>query len=107
MAHELKLETLLEMHNERDFEYAEIEPDMYGINNRNLGSFHTDVQNSFRLAELLPKDVCKVSESGISDPATVKELRQAGFSGFLMGERFMKEADPGEALADFIRQLQV
>lgn len=47
---------------------------MYGINNRNLGTFVTDVENSFRLAEKLPKGVCRVSESGISDPMIVKIL---------------------------------
>lgn len=65
-AHELRMEVLLEMHSEEELEYAELEPDMYGINNRNLGTFITDVQNSFRLAALLPKDNVKVSESGIS-----------------------------------------
>ena len=104
-AHELGLEVLLEMHSESELEYAELEPDMCGINNRNLGSFVTDVQNSFRLAELLPKDAVKVSESGISNPDTVKALRQAGFRGFLIGENFMKTADPGLALHDFITQL--
>lgn len=105
LAHELGLETLLEMHNDRDFEYAELEPDMYGINNRNLGTFVTDVNNSFRLAEKLPKGVCRISESGISNPDTVKKLREAGFNGFLMGERFMKEDNPGEALRLFIQDL--
>ncbi len=105
-AHELGLEVLLEMHNDRDFEYAELEPDMYGINNRNLGTFVTDVNNSFRLAEQLPKDVCKVSESGISNPETVKLLRTAGFRGFLIGECFMKTDEPGEALGSFIEQLK-
>ena len=94
-AHELGLEVLLEMHSEPELEYAALEPDMCGINNRNLGSFVTDVQNSFRLAELLPKDAVKVSESGISNPDTVKALRQAGFRGFLIGENFMKTDDPG------------
>ena len=105
LAHELGLETLLEMHNERDFEYAELEPDMYGINNRNLGTFTTDVNNSFRLAEKLPKDVCRVSESGISKPETVRKLREAVFNGFLMGEHFMKEDNPGLALKQFIERL--
>jgi indole-3-glycerol phosphate synthase len=104
-AHELGLEVLLEMHSEQELEYAELEPDLCGINNRNLGSFHTDVENSFRLAELLPKEAVKVSESGISNPDTVKALRQAGFRGFLIGENFMKTADPGLALGDFITQL--
>ena len=78
---------------------------MYGINNRNVGSFVTDVENSFRLAELLPKDAIKVSESGISNPDTVKALREVGFRGFLIGENFMKTADPGSALREFIENL--
>lgn len=104
-AHELGLEVLLEMHSEEELEYAEMEPDMCGINNRNLGTFITDVQNSFRLAELLPKDSVKVSESGISNPDTVKALRIAGFRGFLIGETFMKTSAPGKALKDFISKL--
>lgn len=104
-AHELGLEVLLEMHSEAELEYVELGPDLCGINNRNLGSFVTDVDNSFRLAELLPKDAVKVSESGISNPATVRALRQAGFRGFLIGETFMKTADPGQALNDFISKL--
>lgn len=104
-AHDLGLEVLLEMHAEEELDYAELEPDMLGINNRNLGTFITNVDNSFRLAERLPKDACKVSESGISQPDTIKSLREAGFRGFLMGERFMKEPNPGEALHNFIAQL--
>jgi indole-3-glycerol phosphate synthase len=104
-AHELGLEVLLEMHSESELEYAELGPDLCGINNRNLGSFVTDVDNSFRLAELLPDDAVKVSESGISNLETVRLLRQAGFRGFLIGETFMKTADPGQALNDFISKL--
>ena len=104
-AHQLGLEVLLEMHSKQEFEYTEFEPDICGINNRNLGSFITDIENSFRLAELLPKDAVKVSESGISDPATVKALRQAGFNGFLIGENFMKATNPGDALAEFISNI--
>ena len=94
------------MHDERELEYAELQPDLCGINNRHLGSFVTDVENSFRLAELLPKDAVKVSESGISNPDTVKALRQAGFRGFLIGENFMKTPDPGLSLHHFINQLK-
>ena len=101
-AHTLGLEVLLEMHSESELEYADLQPDLCGINNRNLGSFVTDVENSFRLAELLPKDAVKVSESGISDPATVRALRSSGFRGFLIGENFMKTPDPGLALREFI-----
>ena len=105
LAHELGLEVLLEMHSESELDYADLEPDLCGINNRNLGSFVTDVDNSFRLAERLPQHAVKVSESGISDPVTVKALRSAGFSGFLIGETFMREPDPGEALASFVSKL--
>jgi len=105
-AHELNLEVLLEMHSESELDYAALEPDMCGINNRNLGTFITDVQNSYRLAELLPKEACKVSESGISDPLTVSELRKVGFRGFLIGETFMKTGNPGQALGEFIEELK-
>lgn len=105
MAHELKLETLLEVHTEAELEYVGDNIDMVGVNNRNLGTFHTDVQNSYKLASLLPKEYLLVSESGISKPQTVRELRQAGFRGFLIGETFMKTADPGKALAEFIKEV--
>ena len=105
-AHSLGLEVLLEMHSEPELEYAALGPDLCGINNRNLGSFHTDIENSFRLAELLPRDAVKVSESGISQPDTVRQLRQAGFQGFLIGENFMKAPDPGLALHQFIAKVR-
>ena len=105
-AHSLGLEVLLEMHSEPELEYADLNPDLCGINNRNLGSFVTDVENSFRLASKLPADAVKVSESGISDPATVSALRQAGFRGFLIGENFMKTPDPGLSLAGFIKSIR-
>ncbi len=105
-AHELNLEVLLEMHSESELDYAALEPDMCGINNRNLGTFITDVQNSYRLAELLPQEACKVSESGISDPLTVSELRKVGFRGFLIGETFMKTGNPRQALGEFIEKLK-
>lgn len=99
---ELGLEVLLEMHSAEELEYAELEPEMCGINNRNLGTFVTDVETSFRLAEQLPTDAVKVSESGISDPDTVRQLRNVGYRGFLIGENFMKTSNPGMALKDFI-----
>lgn len=101
-AHSLGLEVLLEMHSKDELDYAALEPDMYGINNRNLGTFITSVDNSFRMAELLPKDGCKVSESGISNVDTIRQLRQVGYRGFLIGECFMKTPDPGESLRQFV-----
>lgn len=105
-AHKLGLEVLLEMHHEDELDYVNEYVDMAGINNRNLGTFHTDVENSFRMAEKLPADILKVSESGISNPQTVKLLRQEGFRGFLIGETFMKTANPGNTLSTFIKELE-
>lgn len=104
-AHSLGLEVLLETHDERELEYAELEPDMLGINNRHLGSFVTDIETSYRLAEKLPKEAVKVSESGISNPRTIRELREAGFRGFLIGETFMREPEPGICLKQFIANI--
>ena len=105
MAHELQLEVLLEMHGEQEAEYADWEPDLCGVNNRNLGSFVTSIDNSFRMASLLPAGAVKVSESGISNPETVRQLRAEGFNGFLIGEHFMNQESPGKALNLFINQL--
>lgn len=106
-AHDLKLEVLLEIHTEDELTYMNDHIDMVGVNNRNLGTFHTDVENSFRLAEKLPDNYLLVSESGISRPETVISLRTAGFRGFLMGETFMKTDQPGETLSHFINELKV
>ena len=103
-AHELALEVLLELHSERELDYAEMDVDAVGVNNRNLGSFVTDVQNSFRMAGRLPQDKVLVSESGIASPATIALLREAGYRGFLIGESFMKTDNPGETLRHFIEE---
>ena len=105
LAHDLALEVLLELHSEHELDYADIEVDAIGVNNRNLGTFVTDVQNSFRLASQLPQDKVLVSESGISNPDTIRLLREAGYRGFLIGETFMKTNNPGEALKNFISRL--
>lgn len=105
-AHELGLETLLEIHSEKELAYVGENIDMVGVNNRNLGTFHTDVENSFRLISQLPKDTVLISESGISSPDTMKRLHDAGFKGFLIGENFMKTDDPGKALKEFIAEFQ-
>lgn len=105
-AHSLGLEVLLEIHSSEELAYINKEIDMVGINNRNLGTFFTDVENSFRLAGQLPQDAVLVSESGISDPEIVMRLRAAGFRGFLIGETFMKTEQPGETLQDFLRAIQ-
>ena len=104
-AHSLGLEVLLEIHSPEELSYINEKIDMVGINNRNLGTFFTDVENSFRLAGQLPQGAVLVSESGISDPEIVKRLRTAGFRGFLIGETFMKTEQPGETLQNFLQAI--
>lgn len=105
-AHRLQLEVLLEVHAENELDHIGPDTDMVGVNNRHLGTFHTDVETSLRLAGKLPAGVLHVSESGMSDPQTVRRLRQAGYRGFLIGGHFMEQPRPGEELQAFIRQLQ-
>lgn len=97
----------MEIHNEQELDCLNDEVDMVGVNNRNLGTFHTSPENSFRLASLLPQNVLKVSESGLSSPELLRELREAGFRGFLIGETFMRTEDPGNTLSDFIQNLKL
>ena len=105
IAHQLELEVLLEIHDQSELDYYSEYVDVLGVNNRNLGSFHTDVANSFRLIEQMPHEATPISESGISNPDTVKELRAIGFKGFLIGENFMKTDAPGDSLKSFINAL--
>ena len=131
-AHALGLEVLLEIHSPRELAYISKDVDMVGVNNRNLGTFVTDVENSFRIAGQLRQtiaDACNisdarnvpdaqgssdtpqnlpllVSESGISHPETICRLRTAGFRGFLIGETFMKTPQPGDALKGFIQCIE-
>lgn len=105
LAHELGMETLLEVHNEKELEYISRYTDMVGVNNRNLATFVTDVQVSMNLADRIPDTYIRISESGISEALTVSELRKAGYQGFLMGENFMKNSEPGLALSNFIHEL--
>ena len=105
-AHELGLEVLLEVHNRAELDHANEFVDMLGVNNRNLKTFEQSIQVSFDLANLIPNNFAKVSESGISKVETVRELREAGYCGFLMGENFMKEENPAKALSTFIQKLK-
>ena len=76
-----------------------------GVNNRNLHIFKTDINTSFELADKLPRNITKISESGLSDPKDIMSLRECGYKGFLMGETFMKTANPAETLGNFIKKL--
>lgn len=106
LAKSLGLNVLLEVHNLEELERS-LNPnlDAIGVNNRNLADFTVSVQTSYDLAPHIPLEFLKISESAISNPQTIKELKLAGFNGFLIGENFMKEEDPGMAMMEFIREL--
>lgn len=104
-AREIGLEVLVEVHSAEELEKLNDMVDLVGVNNRNLKTFEVDVQTSIRLSEQIPAQFVKISESGISDPESIAQLRVAGFKGFLIGETFMKTEDPGKACAEFIRKL--
>jgi indole-3-glycerol phosphate synthase len=105
-AKSLGLNVLLEVHNLEELQ-SSIAPDLtaIGVNNRNLADFTVSVQTSFDLYEHIPQEFLKISESAISNTETIKQLKAAGFNGFLIGENFMKEEDPGAAIREFVKGL--
>ena len=79
--------------------------DMLGVNNRNLKTFEVSLETSKQLADKIPDDFVKISESGISTVKAIQDLQAYGYQGFLVGENFMKTNAPGAAAADFIKKL--
>jgi indole-3-glycerol phosphate synthase len=106
-AKNLGLEVLLEIHNEEELAHICDEVELVGVNNRDLKTFSVDVNRSVELAKKIPGDKIKISESGISDITAIHLLKQHGYRGFLIGENFMKTADPGAAFEEFVRELKV
>lgn len=106
-AHSLQLEVLLEVHDEDELKKnLETGVDLVGVNNRNLKTFEVSIETSKRLADLIPDDVVAVSESGITSPETILELRKFGYEGFLVGENFMKHSRPEEEAKIFMDELR-
>lgn len=106
IAKNIGLNVLLEIHNEAELEHICDEVDVTGINNRDLKTFKVDLNHSIELCKKIPADMIKISESGIDDIKTILYLKRNGFSGFLMGEKFMKESNPGNAFRDFVRTIK-
>lgn len=107
LAKSLKLDVLVEVHNRDELQKSLLpNVDMIGVNNRNLKTFKVNIEISKKLSEKIPADFVKISESGISEVETIKELRTYGFEGFLIGESFMKTDNPGETAKAFIEKLR-
>ena len=105
-AKDLDLEVLLEVHQEEELNKSLISGiDMIGVNNRDLKTFNVSIETSKKLVNKIPNDYVKVSESGIHDPEKITELRDLGFRGFLIGEHFMRTADPGNSAKSFIQKI--
>ena len=105
-AKELGREVLLELHDEPEVAHICDEVDFVGINNRSLKSFEVNIEHSLKLKNMLPKEKLSIAESGIYDLATFQLLKKEGFDGFLMGEYFMKQADPAKAFELFVSQIK-
>lgn len=106
LAHTLELEVLLEIHSEEELKHITSAIDFVGINNRNLKDFKVDLQHSVNLKNQLPEGILSVAESGIYSVKDFKFLKEKGFDGFLMGEYFMKNENPGKAFGEFIREIR-
>ncbi len=109
----LGLEILFEVHHKEELDRVtqltqSFNPIKFviGVNNRDLKKFETSIEISKSLINSFPRDILAISESGISDPEIVKELKKIGFQGFLIGEHFMKTSDPGKALGSFIKAVE-
>jgi indole-3-glycerol phosphate synthase len=104
-ASKLGLEVFLELHDESELDHICEEVDLVGVNNRNLRNFEVDLEHSVRMAEKIGSGFIKIAESGINDVSNIRYLKQHGFSGFLIGEYFMKQDDPGKAFKEFTYSL--
>jgi indole-3-glycerol phosphate synthase len=90
---------LIEVHTRQEVEAAVAAgARIIGVNNRNLHTLEVNVETSLELIELIPDECIAVSESGLRSGQDLARLRAAGFDAFLIGEHFMREADPGAAL---------
>jgi indole-3-glycerol phosphate synthase len=106
-AHDLSLDVLVEVHTNRELDrvpnaLGDSGADAIGVNNRDLKTFEVRLETSLELIDRIPRSVVRVTESGISMPEHIAQLRAAGFDAFLIGESMMRQPDPGIALSALI-----
>jgi indole-3-glycerol phosphate synthase len=104
LARSLGLEVLLEIHEYDELDKVNQHINIIGVNNRNLKTFEVKTDVSEVLAEKIPDEFLKISESGISSIQVLKKLRLCGYNGFLIGEKFMSSPDPVKAFAEFVSE---
>ena len=99
LAHELGMDVLVEVHDKDELDTAlQLKSSLLGINNRNLRTFETSLQNTIDLLDLIPEGKLIITESGILNADDVKTMRDHQVNAFLVGEAFMRQPDPGVAL---------
>jgi indole-3-glycerol phosphate synthase len=105
-ARSLGLEVLVELHGSQELDKLSPLANIVGVNNRNLQTFEVSISHSIELFPMLPTEMVKISESGLNDAQAIVELRRAGFQGFLIGEHFMRDENPGQHCREFIQRIQ-
>jgi len=104
LAERLGMAVLVEVHDADELSIAlNLKTPLIGINNRNLRTFETRLETTLELLPRVPKDRIVITESGILAPADVARMRASGVHTFLVGEAFMRAADPGAALKELFR----
>lgn len=107
LAKSFDLEVLIEIHDLEELNKSCIDSiDIIGVNNRNLKTFNVNIETSLNLVDKIPSSFTKISESGLNNSYEIKNLKNSGFDGFLIGERFMKSSNPGEELSNFISKIK-
>jgi indole-3-glycerol phosphate synthase len=103
IARDLGMDVLVEVHDRAELETVlELDATLIGINNRNLKTFVTDLKTTEDLISIIPNNVIKVSESGISNPGEIDYLKSLGVDAVLIGEHFMRQPKPGKAIHDLL-----
>jgi indole-3-glycerol phosphate synthase len=104
LAHDLGMDVLIEVHDAEELQRAlPLDTRLIGINNRNLRTFEVSLDTTLGLLEQIPEERIVVTESGIHTPQDVKRMRDQQVHAFLVGEAFMRAADPGKKLAELFR----
>ena len=107
LAKELCLDVLVEIHSKNELKKVCIDSvDIIGVNNRNLKDFSVNIENSINIGKEIPESFVKISESGLYKSEELKRLIDFGYDGFLIGELFMKEINPGNKLGKLINKIK-
>lgn len=105
MARSIDLQVMLEVHDPEELDLINEYIGLVGVNNRDLKSFAVDLERSFHMAGMIPGEFIRISESGIASPIVIKQLKNVGFQGFLIGESFMRTPDPVSAFSNFVKHI--